>query len=271
MKVLVHFKHILEFLMTGSLIRQIENWFPFLLVYVGLQRSDRFRIRLRTGLQIDIRPRGSDKWAVHEIVLRDDYKLKQTQVQNGVIVDAGSHIGVFSLMAAHAGDRVRVYAIEPAGDNFRLLQTNIALNNLQERIVALNLSLSDKKGRLSLYSGFHSGVTIVDTGGPAIDTEALSLRDFFEAQNIGECELLKLDVEGAEYLILYSTPPEVFRMIRRIFVEFHDVPACRDNTGRALERFLTSQGYHVAFSRMPLARNGYLYCHRPANLDRRLS
>ncbi len=64
-------------------------------------------------------------------------------------IDVGTHIGRFSILLANRG--AKVISIEPSKDNFKQLNKNIRLNNLQNKIIALNIGCSDKNENKTLY------------------------------------------------------------------------------------------------------------------------
>ncbi len=66
-----------------------------------------------------------------------------------VLFDIGANVGLYTLYAAQRG--VRVYAFEPESQNFALLNRNIYLNGMQDRVVALNVALSDRNVIDALY------------------------------------------------------------------------------------------------------------------------
>lgn len=63
--------------------------------------------------------------------------------QNDVFVDVGANMGGYSLYAA-VKKNVRVFSFEPEASNYNLLQQNILVNDLQEKITSYCLALSDK-------------------------------------------------------------------------------------------------------------------------------
>lgn len=75
----------------------------------------------------------------------------QKTVQKGwTVVDAGANIGYHTLVLSRAvGDKGKVYAFEPAPDNFALLVENLKLNNCQN-VVAVNAALMDRDGMVNM-------------------------------------------------------------------------------------------------------------------------
>ncbi len=115
------------------------------------------------------------------------------------VVDAGAHAGIFSLMASQWAERV--ISIEASRVNFDLLKLNVDRNHI-ENIDPRNLALWSKTGEmLDLDATVDSGCgrvhddSLHDERGNRV--ESISLDDLIK--EIGPIDLLKIDIEGAEY------------------------------------------------------------------------
>jgi FkbM family methyltransferase len=60
-----------------------------------------------------------------------------------LLIDIGANIGTIGLSAVSAGVVKKCIAFEPEPNNFSLLQANIAINSLSNRVTAHNVALSD--------------------------------------------------------------------------------------------------------------------------------
>lgn len=123
----------------------------------------------------------------------------------GTVVDAGAHVGIFSLLASQWAERV--VALEASELNFRMLELNVtrnALSNVEPRHCAL-WSVSDEAVEFS--PAHHTGGGAVATRrhdpGPASRVRATSLDDL--VTELGKIDLLKIDIEGAEYEVFEAT------------------------------------------------------------------
>jgi FkbM family methyltransferase len=67
-----------------------------------------------------------------------------------ILVDVGANVGMYTVWAASTRG-VRVFAFEPESQNYGLLNRNLMLNGLGERVKAYCLALSDASG----YSELH--------------------------------------------------------------------------------------------------------------------
>jgi FkbM family methyltransferase len=68
--------------------------------------------------------------------------LDQNADENIVFYDIGANVGAYSLIAAHKG--ARVFAFEPAFQNFYKLERNILLNGLSENTTSMPVAFSDQ-------------------------------------------------------------------------------------------------------------------------------
>ena len=65
--------------------------------------------------------------------------------KNSFLMDVGANIGLYSIYAAKKNIK-GVLSIEPESQNFAILNKNIYLNNLSNKITTLNIGFSDKNG-----------------------------------------------------------------------------------------------------------------------------
>ena len=122
-------------------------------------------------------------------------------------LDIGANIGAYALsVAAFAGPGARILAIEPQPDVFDRLTYNIAQNPFGT-VKALACAVADKAGELTLFvdprNRGESSLKIVGTNeGAQIRVPALPLLELARSEGIDRIDAMKLDVEGAEDLIL---------------------------------------------------------------------
>jgi len=170
-----------------------------------------------------------------------------------VVVDIGAHIGTFSIFAATRFKEAKVYAFEPEPSNFKLLKENIQINKLEERITPFNLAVGGGTGKqIELHyhpTSLASSSTVysmrTEETASAVKVNSISLKDIFQENKLSHCDLLKMDCEGAEYEILFSTPQRVLNKIKSISLEAHgggDIPE--------LKSHLEARGFHVKLARI---------------------
>ncbi|GJE58734.1 FkbM family methyltransferase [Methylobacterium trifolii] len=172
-----------------------------------------------------------------------------------VFLDIGANIGAYALcVAAFSGPGARIVAVEPQPDVFDRLSYNIAQNPFHT-IKAVACAVADKGGELTLFidprNRGESSLKIVGTNeGAQIKVPAVTLLDLVRGEGLTRIDAVKLDVEGAEDLILEpflrEAPPSL--LPRLILVENGT-----DQWQLDLPKLLESHGYReLARSRLNL-------------------
>ena len=140
-----------------------------------------------------------------------------------------------------------------------MAENNIRFNHLDKSITLFNLGVGSTQGDKVLF------LSEQNTGGHSIyghkdqkqkKIRIVSLKDIFTENNLATCSFLKLDCEGAEFEILYSTNEEILKRIKTITLEFHESPGTR--SVEELRAFLERNGFQC-FVNMEVPRLGYLY------------
>lgn len=122
-------------------------------------------------------------------------------------IDIGANIGAYSLfLAARAGPTARILAVEPQPEVFARLTFNIALNPFGT-VKAIACALADKPGELTLFldpaNRGESSVRILRSStSTTVRVPATTLLALVQSEGYDRLDAVKLDVEGAEDLIL---------------------------------------------------------------------
>jgi len=244
-------------------VRQVKNWPAFMYHYaLGFVPARVYRFRNGAALKIG---RGVDHVPIIEVFLRRHYG---TPPDDAVIVDLGASIGVFSIFAVATTRNARVYAYEPMPDFYRLMQENIQLNGQAEAIKCFNYAVAHEATDRELFIGgtnFCFPTLIAPEGAhSAARTQRVhctTLAAILDANQLAQVDLLKMDIEGAEYEILYHTPSAYFARIKEIRMEYHNLDSDQQNV-ESLKRFLAAQGYRVTYEEANTPTNGNLWARR---------
>lgn len=192
-------------------------------------------------------------------------------------VDAGANWGYFTLLAADlVGPSGRVVAFEPHPALYAQLQSNVLRNNMTWT-AALPVALADVEGEMIL-EGFEEdssnwGVSRLivdpDTCRPRFRVVTGLLEAQLEAQGIDEVDLLKMDIEGAEALVLPTMAAGLARgRYKRILLELHPAALAERNlSARSLVENLMDYGYRgwrVDHSPLAFRRASYRLPSSPA-------
>ncbi len=165
------------------------------------------------------------------------------------VVDVGAHIGAFTVPLARAvGATGKVVAVEPDSDSFALLQRNVGLNELADRVEPYCALVADDDATYRpVTTPDHTSATHYlradgdGTPGPSrrrLDSFAAT----FDPRH--PLRLVKIDVEGMELAVLRSGAAlfDAYRPL--VYVEVVAAQLARyDTTVADVERFLTDRGY----------------------------
>ena len=137
-------------------------------------------------------------------------------------VDIGANMGFFSLLAARAvGPEGRVFAFEPFQQNVKLLFLSARLNGF-ENITILPVAAADREA-LFFYDNMGSNGQIRETSAdPELvlsSTLVASTTLDSALSRVERLDVIKIDVEGAEYLALTGSRHLLERFRPTIFSE----------------------------------------------------
>jgi FkbM family methyltransferase len=127
----------------------------------------------------------------------ETFKFIMKQIKNcKVFVDVGANIGGYSIRAAKY---CKVYSIEPLPRNYKILKINEKLNNV--KINSFNIAAGNKNGKVKLYykPGAWGLPSLKHIQKEFIEVEMKPLDEIINEESI---DLIKIDVEGAEDLVL---------------------------------------------------------------------
>jgi FkbM family methyltransferase len=142
-----------------------------------------------------------------------------------VLMDVGANIGYYSLAAAsQTQDEATIYAFEPEPQVLASLHDNIALNSFKS-ILPFDRALADKRGVLRLNvdqanMGKHSLVQADGGNSRQIEIQTLTMDEFVREHGITRVDLIKLDVEGAEGMVLAGARDTIAKFGPVIFMEY---------------------------------------------------
>lgn len=228
-----------------------KNW-PYHYVWKIIQ-PDYAIYKLKGGAQLKVRPATTDRIAVKEVWVHNLYFPRGFDLSHSdIVIDIGAHIGTFTIMPALKANRGMVYAFELSPDNFTLLEENIVLNRLSN-VHACLTAVSGQEGKVELVlhpnNPLSHSLQKRPKNGRQIGVATTTLERIMSEHNIEKIDYLKIDCEGGEHDILYHTPPEVLRKIKKICIECEDIDHERNQ--RTMVHFLKQKGFGVAMTMAP--------------------
>jgi FkbM family methyltransferase len=167
------------------------------------------------------------------------------------VLDLGANIGLFGAYVLGRWPQASIESFEPDPSNARLLVRLIAANRRDLSWSVSELAVANRAGELEFAAGMHADSHVLLQNGARAE-DALTARngspsvitvravDLFDQRH--DVDLLKMDIEGAEWPIL-ADPRLATLRARAIALEWH-AAGCPDEEPRATcLRLLRSAGY----------------------------
>jgi FkbM family methyltransferase len=171
-------------------------------------------------------------------------------------VDVGAHIGYYSLKAAPlVGPGGRVLAIEPNPETVRLLEGNVRASGATA-VSIQPVACSDAEATLELFvapdvNTGETSLSRVNAGQVAAVRKSYQVRArpldaIVRESGAGRVDAIKIDVEGAEFLVLKGAAETLDRYHPAILVELidHQLKEMGSSTAE-VTAFLNAHGYSL--------------------------
>jgi len=144
--------------------------------------------------------------------------------QNHSYIDVGAFIGATVLYGAHIAKKV--YALEPDPIAFKELEKNVSLNPLlKEKIMLYNKCLYIKTEKVNFGSMTRGGDSVSSLRYADSKTswivDGITFDDFIKENKINDCNFIKIDIEGAEALVLPSMKNFLMKNKITLYLSMH--------------------------------------------------
>ena len=179
-------------------------------------------------------------YLLNEIFLNNEYYFFSNK-KSPLIIDCGSNIGISILYFKHLYPDCEIIAFEANPYIFEVLQKNIYNNNLKN-VKINNLALSNSKSELKFYINESNYGTLTGSinsnrgGKKELNINSDKLSNYIK--NIETIDLVKMDVEGAEFNIINDLFNEnLITKVNEYIIEYH-LNVEGDNSLNTLSSFL---------------------------------
>jgi FkbM family methyltransferase len=136
--------------------------------------------------------------------------------------------------------RIHVYEASPTSADY--VRRNVEANDLQSRVTVHAKALAAEKGTFTFVdSGTASGLnglTAPEGTGEEVTVDCESFDDAVASAG-GNVQVVKIDVEGAEYDIVLPSSPSSWQDVRKVVIEYHPMPG---HSREELSDFFASAG-----------------------------
>ena len=218
-------------------------------------RLDRPRVVCVDGLRLLVNPASVEGGVIEQGTYEPlmTATLRHYLRPGSCFVDLGAHVGYFSLIASRlVGSEGSVVAVEPQSRLQAVLQQNVQENEcFNVRLVRAIVAAKAGTERLHLASSLNTGSSSLFRGTrywqPTETIRSLTLADLLAKCGLRNVDLMKVDIEGAEYDVLMQAE-DVLRagLIRVLAVDIHEsVLARRGLSPERLRSRLEDYGYRL--------------------------
>ena len=155
-------------------------------------------------------------------------KLFQEHVRPGMVAyDIGGHAGYFALLLGLlVGDAGRVFTFEPEAQNAERIRRMIQANGIARQITLVEAAVADQGGEMDFFSGGPASAQggVIERRGEGRRVRCIALDEWGGPAP----EVVKIDLEGAEALVLRGMQQILRRHRPRLVIELHHPAATRE-------------------------------------------
>lgn len=173
----------------------------------------------------------SDPRVFEQIFVNQQYKriaeLLTARGERLTMVDGGANIGLASVYFKLFFNDLKVIAIEPDQDNFKLLKRNFESNRISTK-GCLNMALWGRAVMLATRLDFRDGkswsVSVEESNKSDAVLWGVTLQELFHKYKLETLDLLKVDIEGSEKYLFGNAVDvqDILKKIRCVVMEIHD-------------------------------------------------
>lgn len=223
--------------------------------------AEEILVNTNEGFKMLVSPRDYTSYEIFFLGFYDKWLtsfMKAHITEGSICWDIGTERGWFTLlMASMVGPNGRVDAFEAFPPNYKKLESNIALNNFNW-VKAHNLAISDQTGKMYFVPPSdeitHHVSYLQDCGGVgyltakqvpnSIEVPTISIDKYAELYPFERLDMIKIDIEGAEYAALHGAEKVIRRFQPKIAIEYNRECAKRAGSSiEELDNLLNSYGY----------------------------
>jgi FkbM family methyltransferase len=155
-----------------------------------------------------------------------------------IAYDVGAHVGYMTLALTETVSKEGVvFAFDPVPNNQALIKKLVHLNNLDGKVQIVPFALGDSIGKQRMVIGQSSLMNQLESesagkivnGRPTINTAISTLDSFVLVHSNPPPDLIKIDVEGAEAMVIEGGLQTLQRFSPKLLLEIHG-PGNADRT-----------------------------------------
>jgi FkbM family methyltransferase len=173
-------------------------------------------------------------------------RLKDFVPEGCLVIDVGANVGFFTLRFARwVGESGQVVAIEPEARNYDSLISALTRANVRHRVRALQAVAAAAPGTMLLeINPLHPADHKLSRDGSGLPVSAVTIDELVRDKGHLRPALVKIDVQGAEMLVLTGASGILRTAGPTLFIELHEEGLHRFGTSvSAILEYLSQYGY----------------------------
>ena len=177
------------------------------------------------GRPVHYRPGTSDVSIVYDILFRKSEYWLPEGLAPRCILDIGGNIGIAARYLAWRFPRAELHSFEPVPDNLALMRRNLE----GTAVHAHDYGLGEVTGEFCFHTPAAApedvgGYSRFGEAGAASRTVRARIRavpEALSALGLGKIDVIKIDVEGAEYDVISAFPDDLLSKVTWVYGELH--------------------------------------------------
>lgn len=171
-------------------------------------------------MYIKIRPNTTDLAVFKEIFIKGELKLYE-KINPKLIIDCGSYVGYSALYLSKRYSESIIYAIEPESNNYSALVSN---SRDCKQIIPINAAIWNSKAILNVEIGEGEwNFTTKEVEFSNSNTvRGITIQEILDDSGMESIDILKIDIEGAEYQMFDQNCHSWLSKVKLIFIELHE-------------------------------------------------
>ena len=139
--------------------------------------------------------------------------------ENAVVLDVGGYEGGWSDVVLASCPAAQIHIFEPHPGFAAKLGVKFGGN---DKIHVHDFAIGSAAGELSLSDSADASTAFAGPAGAELTAEVRPVADFFDAADLGNIDLMKINIEGGEYDLLPGlVEAELVARVDRLQIQFH--------------------------------------------------
>lgn len=170
-----------------------------------------------------IRKKNSDIHIFYQVFAELQYDITFfTPFKPARMIDCGANVGYGTLYFNTVFPGVEVVSVEPETENYNMLCRNVAN---YKNVTPMHAAIWHKSAGMSIKNPaeFAAGFEVAessDNSGFAI--KGVTINEILKSRNWDYADIIKIDIEGAEFELFANNPHEWLAKTRCLVIELHD-------------------------------------------------